>query len=83
MKSNLKLDIQTGKWAYGSKTRSGLCAHTGLGKAPSLLVQVGSGRNDTAGEIYHARWVPSKSFILKRTETQKGTTGGSESLAAV
>lgn len=38
---------------------------------------------DTADEIYHRRRDTSKSFILKRTEIQKGMTGEHESLAAV
>lgn len=48
-----------------------------------LKVHIDSERNDTVDEIYHTRWDSGKSFILKRTGTQKGNTGGNESLAAV
>lgn len=49
----------------------------------SLLMYINSERNNTVDEIYHTRWDSSKSFILKRTGTQKGNTGANESLAAV
>lgn len=38
---------------------------------------------DTVDDIYHTGWDASKSFILKRTETQKGMAGENESPAAV
>lgn len=50
--------------------------HVGVDKAQSLLMHIDSERNDTVDEIYHTRWDLSKSFILKRTGTQKGMTGG-------
>ena len=83
MKDNLKLVIQTGKCACGSKNRSGLCTHMGVDEAQSLLMHTDSERNDTVDGIYHTGWVQRKPFNLKRTETQKGMTGGNESLAAV
>lgn len=58
-------------------------AHTREWINPKVPVHIDSERNDTVGGIYHTGWVMSKSFILKRTETQKGMTGVNESLAAV
>lgn len=51
-----------------------------LSVSSSTSIQKGM---DVVDEIYHTRWDASKSFILKRTEIQKGVTRKNESLAAV
>lgn len=83
MKGNLKLIILTGKRTRGSKNRSGFWIHTGVDRASGFLCTASIQKGMDTVEIYHTRRDASKSFNLKRTETQKGMTAENESPAAV